>query len=255
MGARAVGPGVRASAGLVVEHHAGRDVVRVLRSAPPLTLLPVRPNGSGGPAVVHLLNSAAAPLGGDDLTLDVHIGPCGSLVLTGLAATLALPGPPGAPSRMAVRLRLAEGACVDYRPEPTVVTARANHEAVLVAELAQDARLRTREVLVLGRTGERPGTLTTSTTVTRAGRPVLRQHLLVGDPDLDASVAALAGKRVLATELRVDDTRLPPAGGDWWSRTRLAAGATLTTALGDDVVTALRHLDLSAEWSASARPR
>ncbi|HEY0454189.1 urease accessory protein UreD [Actinophytocola sp.] len=243
---------MRASAALGIERVAGRDVVRVLRSAAPLTLMPVRPNGSGGPAVVHLLNSAAAPLGGDDLTLTVHVGPGATLVLTGIAATLALPGSHGAPSRMAVHLRLAEEASVDHLPEPTVITARARHAAVLTADLAPGARLHTREVLVLGRAGERPGALTTSTNVTRAGRPVLRQHLTIGDPDLDASVAYLAGKRVLATDLRVDDTSPEPASGEWWSRTPLAAGGTLTTALADDAVTALRHLELSAARSVSA---
>ncbi|MPZ81537.1 MAG: urease accessory protein UreD [Actinophytocola sp.] len=234
---------MKASARLEVECRAGRNVVRVLRSASPLTLIPVR--GAGGSAVVHLLNSAAAPLGGDELTLTVHVGRSASLVLTGVAATLALPGPHGAPSRAVVHLHVAEGASLHYRPEPTVVTARANHIASLTATLAADARLHTREVLVLGRTGERPGILTTSTTVTRAGRPVLRQHLTIGDPDLQASVAYLAGKRVLATELRLDGTRPDPASGEWWSRTPLAAGGTLSTALADDAVTALRHLDLS----------
>lgn len=244
---------MKAEARLEIECRGGRDVVRVLRSASPLTLIPAR--GSTGPALVHLVNSAATPLGGYDLTLTVHVGPSAALTLAGIAATVALPGAHGAPSRTTVRLHLAAGATAAYLPEPTVITARARHVAVLHAELAADACLHTREVLVLGRTGERPGTLTTTTAVTRAGRPVLRQRLTVGDPELDASVAYLAGKRVLATDLRVDGTCPPPASGDWWSRTPLAAGGTLTTALADDAVTVLRHLELSAGRSASAHRR
>lgn len=248
---------MRAEAYLGIEHRAGRDVVRVLGSAAPLALIPAR--GPGAPAVVRMVNSAANPLGGDDLTLTVHVGPNARLRLTGVAATLALPGPHGEQSRSTVRLHLAAGAEVEYLPEPTVITARARHVATLEVTLATGAALHTREVLVLGRANERPGTLTTSTNVTRAGRPVLRQQLRVGDPELDASVAYLAGKRVLATELRVADrdpaTDPPPTSGDWWSRTPLAAGGTLTTALADDVVTALRHLEFNAERSASAPPR
>ena len=231
---------MKADAHLSVEHRAGRDVVAELRCAPPLRLLPVR--GATGPAVVHLVSSAAHPLGGDEVTLTVHVGPGASLRLSGVAATVALPGPCGAPSRIAVHLSAGAGAAVSYLPEPTVITARARHRASLAVDLAADACLHTREILVLGRAGERPGTLTTSLSVVRGGRPVVRQQLTVGDPDLDASAAGLAGKRVVATVLHVDDIARPPASGQWWSRTPLAAGGTLTTVLADDAATAHRLL-------------
>jgi urease accessory protein len=222
---------VKAHAWLAVERDtAGRSVVRTLRSAAPLTLIPVR-----GRPVVHLVNSAASPLGGDDLTLTVQVGPHACLTLAGIAATVALPGPHGEKSRTSVHLELAEGATVDYLPEPTVVTRRARHESVLTVTLAEGAHLHTRETLVLGRANEPAGELTTALHVTRAGRPVLRQQLAV-------SREVLMGRRVLATELSTDDLR-DTASGEWWSRTRLAAGGTLTTALADDVVTAFRDLD------------
>jgi urease accessory protein len=105
---------------------------------------------------------------------------------------------------------------------------------VLTVALADDAHLRTRETVVLGRAGEVAGELTTALHVTRCGRPVLRQRTSV-------TTGVLMGKRVLATELSTGDTR-DTASGEWWSRTRLAAGGTLTTALADDAVTALREL-------------
>ena len=217
---------MRAEALLEVE----RDgVVRTLRSASPLTLIPVR-----GRPVVHLVNSAASPLGGDDLTLTVRVGPHACLTLTGIAATVALPGPHGERSRTTVHMELAEGARVEYLPEPTVITRRARHESVLVVSLAADAHLHVRETVVLGRDGERPGELTTTTHVTRDGRPVLRQVMTV-------TREVLMGKRVLATELSTSDER-ETASGTWWSRTRLAAGGTLTTSLADDAVTASRQL-------------
>lgn len=228
---------MKARAQLVVERDAaGRSVVRTLRSAAPLTLIPVR-----GQPVVHLVNSAASPLGGDDLTLTVHVGPHACLTLTGIAATVALPGPHGETSRTTVHMELDEGATVDYLPEPTVITRRARHESVLVATLGEGAHLRTRETLVLGRANEAPGELATTLHVTREGRPVLRQHLAV-------TPETLMGNRVLATELSTSDTRAT-ASGKWWSRTQLAAGGTLTTALANDAVTALRLVTSPASHS------
>jgi len=221
---------VKAHAQLAVERDAaGRSVVRTLRSDSPLTLIPVR-----GEPVVHLVNSAASPLGGDDLTLTVRVGPHACLTLTGIAATVALPGPHGEKSRVRVHLELAEGATMAYLPEPTVITRRARHESILTATLAAGAHLHTRETLVLGRANELPGELTTTLHVTRDDRPILRQQLTV-------TADVLMGKRVLATELSTADTR-ETSSGEWWSRTQLAAGGTLTTALADDAVTALHHL-------------
>jgi urease accessory protein len=221
---------VKAHAHLVVERDAdGRSVIRTLRSAAPLTLLPVR-----GEPVVHLVNSAASPLGGDELTLSVRIGPQACLTLAGVAATIALPGPHGEKSRTTVHIELGDGASVSYLPEPTVVTRRARHESVLTVSLGTGAQLRARETVVLGRAGEAAGELTTALHVTRCGRPVLRQELRV-------TTEMLLGKRVLATELSTEDIR-ETASGERWSRTRLAAGGTLTAALADDAVTALREL-------------
>jgi urease accessory protein len=85
--------------------------------------------------------------------------------------------------------------------------------------------------------------MTTSQHVVRGGIPVLRQTLEIGDPELDASVAHLAGRRVLATELTVGGPGgCEPASGDWWSRTPLAGGGTLTTALAHDAVEAYAGL-------------
>jgi urease accessory protein len=221
---------VKAVAQLTVERDVdGRSIVRDLRSAAPLTLLPVR-----GEPVVHLVNSAASPLGGDDLTLTVRVGSHACLTLAGVAATVALPGPHGEKSRTTVHFELGDGACVSYLPEPTVVTRRARHESVLTVALGADAHIRTRETVVLGRAGEAAGELTTALHVTRGTLPVVRQELTV-------TTDMLLGKRVLATELSTSDNR-ETASGPRWSRTRLAAGGTLATALADDAVTALRTL-------------
>jgi urease accessory protein len=230
---------VKASARLVVglDSH-GNSVVRVLRSQSPLTLVPARRVGPA--ALVHLVSSVTSPLGGDALELTVEVGPGASLDLRGVAATLMLPGPTGLPSSSVVRFAV-EGS-VRYLPEPTVVTARARHTAVVEAELDSHAELSLREVLVLGRAGETAGTLSTSVRATRCGKPLLHQQLVVGSP-LDSSSAGLAGKRVVGTSLMLDAVSRASDGGAWWNVVPLAAGGSLATALGDDVVTVTRVLD------------
>jgi urease accessory protein len=230
---------VKAHARLTACFDGSRTVLRELRSMAPLTLFPRR-GGRGPTAVVHLVNSATSPLGGDDLLLSVHVGPGASLRLSGVAATLALPGLHGEGSVSTVDMVVEEGGSLEYLPEPTVITARARHTAVFRAMLASDAYLHTREVLVLGRAGESPGSLTTSSSVTRGTVPVLRQTLTVGDSTLDTSLAVLAGRRVLVSDLVVGGPELPAASGEWWSRSPLAAGGTLTTSLAPDAVTALK---------------
>ncbi|MFC5286724.1 urease accessory protein UreD [Actinokineospora guangxiensis] len=229
-----------ARARVVAERVGGRTVLRALQSAAPLTLVPRR---GPGPVTVHLVGSAASPLGGDDLHLAVEVGPGAELVLAGVAATVVLPGPRAEPSRAAVDIQVADGGSLDYAPEPTVVTTRALHTTSLHATLSGTARLRCRETLVLGRTDEQPGSLVSDWTVIRDEVALLRQRLTIGDPTLDASPAGLAGHRVLATELRVGEPHTAdPVSGDWWSLIPLAHGGTLATALAHDAVTAGRRL-------------
>ncbi|MCP2259554.1 urease accessory protein [Streptoalloteichus tenebrarius] len=235
---------MRARARLVVARDdAGRTVVRELRSMTPLTLVPRRPRvrarDGDDAATVHLVSSATAPLGGDELDLTVVVGPGAGLRLHGVAATLALPGHHPGGSGADVRIEVAEGGWLEYLPEPTVVTARADHTATLRVDLASDARFRSREVLVLGRSGERAGRLRSTVHLTRAGEPLLRQRVDVGEAWLDASAAHLAGRRVLATELLVwGPDPAEPASGDWWSLVPLARGGSMATALAADAVTA-----------------
>ena len=236
---------MRARARLAVELRDGRSVLSELRSAAPLTLLPQRnraPGGTGS-AVVHLVSSATAPLGGDDLSLEVSVGAGAKLQLCGVAATLALPGVRGERSHASIRFDIDVNGTVEFLPEPTVVTARASHSSRFVAQLGDSARLRYREVLVLGRFGERPGSLDSTVEVVRDGVPLLRQRIDIGDPALTASSAYLAGHRVLATELLVwGEDPAVARSGDWWSLAPLARGGSLATALAGDAVTGQRRL-------------
>jgi urease accessory protein len=237
---------VRARARVVVELGPdGRSVVRELRSQPPLALVPQRgATAARSPvATVHMVGSATSPLGGDDVGLDVEVGPGAGLVLTGVAATLALPGQAGRPSRLVVRLQVADDAGLQYLPEPTVVTGRADHHGELYAELGAGSRLRCREVLVAGRSGEPAGRFRGLVRVQDGRRPLLAQEQELGDPALQASAAHLAGRRVLGTEVLVwGDDPADAVAGDWWSLSPLPSRGCLASAVGSDAVSAQRAL-------------
>ena len=235
---------MRASARLVVERGRGRTVARDVRSQSPLTLVPRRARSpSDDPLVVHLVSSATTPLGGDEVDLLVQVGPGARVRLRGTAATVALPGQRAGSSRARVRVEVAEGGAVEYLPEPTVVTAGADHRAELSVALDARARARCREVLVLGRWGEDAGRLVTRTEAVRSGIALLRQEIDLGDRALRDSGAGLAGARVLATEFLAAEHDPPrAASGPGWSLSPLAAGGAVTSVLAPDAITARHRL-------------
>ena len=77
---------MRAAARIEVARRDGRDVLVDARSEPPMA---IRRAGDR----VLVVGSAAAPVGGDALTLDVVVGPAARLSLGTVAATMAWPGP------------------------------------------------------------------------------------------------------------------------------------------------------------------
>ena len=62
---------MKAHAALTVARRGSRSVITELRSAPPLTLR--RTGIPGATAQVHVVGTAAGPLGGDSLRLDVSV--------------------------------------------------------------------------------------------------------------------------------------------------------------------------------------
>jgi urease accessory protein len=148
---------------------------------------------------VYLVGAAAGPLGGDDLGLDLEIGPGARLTVRSVAGTLALPG--DGESRFTVRARIGAGGHLDFAPEPTVAAAGCRHHAAAEVTLAGEATLRWREELVLGRHGEGPGRHTGRLDVTYGGLPLLRHELRLDDPGTFGSGAVLGTARAVGTVL------------------------------------------------------
>ncbi|WP_248961058.1 urease accessory protein UreD [Sphaerisporangium perillae] len=171
----------------------GRTVLGTLRSDPPLTL---RQTGHG---TVHLVSTAAGPLGGDRLELAVDVAPHTTLEIASVASTLVLPG--NGESLTVVEARVGAGATLRYAPEPTVLAAGCAHRMVVRLVLEEGASVSWREEIVFGRYGERPGTCHSRFDATIGGVPLLRQEFVVGDPAVDGSPAVYGDARCVGSVL------------------------------------------------------
>ncbi|MDP9070266.1 MAG: urease accessory protein UreD [Actinomycetota bacterium] len=227
---------VVAHARVLAERRGAGTRCSVLRSQPPLTLRATA-------EAIYLVGTAAGPLGGDDLGLDVTVAAGAELTMRSVAATTLLPGAGGGRSRARVDVAVGATASLRWRPQPVIVTADADHEATTTIELAGDASLYWREEVVLGRHGEEPGSLLQRLRVDLAGQPLLRNDLALGRrwPG-SLGPAGTAGALALGTVLTVGGDRSPraahdgPGGHERVGQARLAVvplglRATLVTAI------------------------
>lgn len=149
----------------------GRTRCSTLRSSPPISLRET-PDG------LYLVASGAGPLGGDRLRLDIEVAAGARLVVRSSGASLALPGPTGAPARFDVRARVA--GSLTWTPEPTVLVAGCDLLASTSVALSGSGRLCWRETVVLGRHAEPSGSMLLRLDVERDGRPLHRNELPLG---------------------------------------------------------------------------
>lgn len=207
-----------------------RTEVRIVASA---TALP-EIHASGGlsarrtaPHTVHLIGTAATPLGGDELDITIVVGPGARLTVRSVAATIALPSA-ATPSSMAQwRFQVDSGGDLDFDPEPTIIAGGAHHHTVTSVRLAPDARLRLRERVQIGRSGEDTGGWRGDLIADLGEMPLLRHRL-----ELGAGTTAddpLAAPRAVESELRYPDDRPAETTGLTETRLPLAAGGTLLT--------------------------
>jgi urease accessory protein len=250
---------VKALARIVAEAD-GRGGTRLTELYGEAPLLPRRTGprtdpGGGAVAEVHLVGGAAGPLGGDELCLEVHIGPDAALAVHTVAASIVLPGEGRSSTR--VHATVAAGGRLDWLPEPVVAAKACDHLGESIVELHGDARLRWREELVCGRHGEECGDLTLSTSVSRDGTPLYRQDLAVG-PRADgwSGAAVLGGYRTAGTLILVGHPWPGPSTMDGPTATsaamELAAGGTVVTAAATHAHHLRRHLTDDAAPPRSA---
>jgi urease accessory protein len=202
---------VKAAARIEVAHRNGRDEVVDRSCAAPIS---VRRCGSR----VLLASSAAAPVGGDELLLDVVVGDDARADVGSVAAGLVWPGPGDAWSSTITTGQVGARADLTMWLEPTVSVVGSRHRARTTHRLAADATCRIVEEVALGRCDEPSGRLDLRLRVERGGA-VLVDHEDRFGPDVvgSGSSVSVGGARHILSAVVVG----PPAGE---SRTCVEAG-------------------------------
>lgn len=180
-----------------------------------------------GPCTVHLIGTAATPLGGDELDITIVVGPGARLAVRSVAATIALPSAATPASVAHWHFQVASGGDLDFDPEPTIVAGGAHHHTISTILLAPDARLRLRERVQIGRSGEDNGGWRGDLIADLGEIPLLRHRLELGAGT--AADDALTSPRALESELRYPDDHPVETNGLTETRLPLAAGGTLLT--------------------------
>jgi urease accessory protein len=183
--------------------------------------LAVRQTGSHA---VHLAGTAAGPLDGDEVRVVLRVLAGARLHVRTVAASVVLAGT----SRAVWELEVAEGACLQLEPEPTVVTARAHHRSEVRAALHAGAGLVLTERVQLGRAAEGPGRWVGLLHIDRDGRPLLRHEVGLGPGSAGHDV--LGAPTALVSTLRVPDDAAADVR-EGCAVLPLAGGGTLTTEL------------------------
>ncbi len=250
---------------VAADQHQHTRITR-LRSDPPLVLRPTLDTGTAmpgwqvtGAATVSLAASAAGPVGGDQLRLDVDVGTGTTLVLRTVAATLVLPGPHSQRSYTETTMRVAPDATLIWLPEPIIAARGCDHQAVTRIQLEPGARLLAREELILGRHRELPGTVRQRVRAAVGHRPLHDQELCIGvDEPGWRSPAVTGGRKALGSLLLVAfDTvisrQLMDTSDADTAILALSDSATLITALARDALMLRRGLDRYLPLNEAAR--
>lgn len=207
--------------------------------------LSVRPTPNAGRARVHLIAGAFGPLGGDELCLEIIVGPGAELEVAAVAATVVQRSRDGRPSRMDVRIDVADGGRLIVTLPPTVITEAATHTVDARLTLGASARLLLREETVRGRTGEPGGAVRLLTRLDVDSGPVLRQELdlsgELGGPWHPRAVGSLLSIGGPAAPREVTPDLSAHTAAAWMSLPR-GAGHQLV-AVGDDPLDLGKLLD------------
>jgi urease accessory protein len=168
------------------------------------------------PGTVHLLSAAATPLGGDAIHVRVVVEPGAHLRLRTAAATVTLPGSVTPESHAFWMLEVAGELDVD--PQPTVVAAASRHFTSTRLKLSGGGRIRLRERIQIGRSGERQGFWSGSLHADVDGSPLLRHRIELGsgsvaDDELGTPLACISELHYPDSDVDTTGTPLTLAGG------------------------------------------
>ena len=221
---------------ICVERRAGRHRARLVGGLLRPQLIRADERGCR----VGLLATTALLLGGDEVALEVELGPGAVLDLFDVAGTVAYHGR-GRPASWQLAVTLAEGAALRYAGEPFVVADGADVTRTTSLDLAPSATARIRETVVLGRTGEAGGRLRTRTVVRVGGEDRWREDQLLDVAAGRTRPGLLGDHRVLDTVIALGPGE-PPEPAPPAVRFALVLGAgTVTRYLGRDLAASPLH--------------
>ena len=157
--------GHRAGQGSVLSHARHSGPLRVQK--------PLHPEG---PGICHavLLHPPGGVAGGDQLQIDVTVEPGAHALLTTPGATRWYKSQ-GRPAAQRVRLRVEEGAILEWLPQENMLFAGADATMALDLDLAPGARAIGWDAVVLGRYGAGEHWNHTGAAPTAAARPAASQ--------------------------------------------------------------------------------
>ncbi|QII06222.1 urease accessory protein UreD [Rhodococcoides fascians A25f] len=184
-----------------------------------------------GPDTVHLIGTAATPLGGDTITVRISVAAGAHLEVRSVAASLAMPGGQLRHSSAQWHVEVGAGASLIFDPEPMVVASDASHSVVNTIALQQDSNLWLRERTQIGRFEEASGRWTSAMRCDVGDTPLLRHRVELGEGSI--SHDALWAPLSMSSTLQYPDDRASEVdlrGGS--VRLALAGGGSLTTSAG-----------------------
>ncbi|MBR0678900.1 urease accessory protein UreD [Roseomonas eburnea] len=186
-----------------------------LHQAAPMRVLFPTPE-PGEPPLAALVNTAGGLAGGDEVRVDVALGP-GAHGCVSTPAAEKVYRSLGPETRIAARLEVGEGATLEWLPQETILFDGARLTRRLDVELAPGATLLLAEMLVFGRhaRGEalREGSLLDTWRLRRGGSLAWADGLALGEgmrERLDAPFG-FAGAEACATLLVTSDAPLQAA--------------------------------------------
>lgn len=186
-------------------------------------------------ATLWMVGSGASPVGEDHIRVRVDVGAGVDVSVRSVAATVVYAAR-GSGTRWETDIHVADGARLDWRPEPVILTAAARHEATTTVHAAAGAEVTLDEVLVLGRAGEDGGALHSTLAAQIDDVAVLRTSIDTSLPRWSGP-AGTDGASVVANRLRLGGSVTPGARSTSHRAALLepAPGCRLAVATGAEV--------------------
>jgi urease accessory protein len=153
---------------------------------------------------VWMVGASAHPIGGDQLRVELDVGPDAELAMHSASSTLARSSTPPLASRMEISAQVARGATLCWSPAPSIAAQGSLHRCDTVVLLDPTSVLSWSDAVVLGRMGEGYGSWSSRIRIEVSGRPLLVSEVALG-PQFGSwsSSAVLNGARCVQSVILV----------------------------------------------------